>query len=159
MVGPRHQTPRRHPTIAPVLGHLRLGLVERRGLAGGRDDHRRVGTDLSSHIPSGIPPPPWLMQRGVPIWEAAGFLAMQLETLQGVYGHHHPGTCGLRPMRLADVRASADCPRNYVMFCCVPLFNMPKNRRTWGCGACRTKLPRSGSRVRILSPAPMFSYT
>lgn len=32
----------------------------------------------------------WLMQSGVPIWEAAGFLAMRPETLQRVYGHHHP---------------------------------------------------------------------
>jgi len=32
----------------------------------------------------------WLMQRRVPIWEAAGFLAMSEETLQRVYGHHHP---------------------------------------------------------------------
>lgn len=30
----------------------------------------------------------WLMRRGVPIWEAAGFLAMRPETLQRVYGHH-----------------------------------------------------------------------
>ncbi len=32
----------------------------------------------------------WLMQRGVPIWEAAGFLGMSRETLERVYGHHHP---------------------------------------------------------------------
>lgn len=32
----------------------------------------------------------WLMQRGVPKWEAAGFLAMTEETLERVYGHHHP---------------------------------------------------------------------
>jgi hypothetical protein len=30
------------------------------------------------------------MQRGVPKWEAAGFLAMTEETLERVYGHHHP---------------------------------------------------------------------
>jgi hypothetical protein len=28
--------------------------------------------------------------RGVPIWEAAGFLAMSPEMLQDTYGHHHP---------------------------------------------------------------------
>jgi integrase len=33
----------------------------------------------------------WLMQQGVPIWEAAGFLGMSPEVLQEVYGHHHPG--------------------------------------------------------------------
>jgi hypothetical protein len=32
----------------------------------------------------------WLMQRGVPIWEAAGFLGMSAEVLQETYGHHHP---------------------------------------------------------------------
>ncbi len=32
----------------------------------------------------------WLMQRGVPIWEAAGFLGMSSEVLQDTYGHHHP---------------------------------------------------------------------
>lgn len=32
----------------------------------------------------------WLMQRGVPTWEAAGFLGMTEATLIAVYGHHHP---------------------------------------------------------------------
>lgn len=32
----------------------------------------------------------WLMQNGVEIWEAAGFLGMSEETLRKVYGHHHP---------------------------------------------------------------------
>jgi integrase len=32
----------------------------------------------------------WLMQRGVPIWEAAGVLGMSPEVLQNTYGHHHP---------------------------------------------------------------------
>jgi hypothetical protein len=30
------------------------------------------------------------MQSGVPIWQAAGFLGMTTETLERVYGHHHP---------------------------------------------------------------------
>ena len=30
------------------------------------------------------------MQRGVPIWKAAGFLGMSPEILQDTYGHHHP---------------------------------------------------------------------
>lgn len=30
------------------------------------------------------------MQRGVQMWEAAGFLGMSRETLERVYGHHHP---------------------------------------------------------------------
>jgi integrase len=32
----------------------------------------------------------WLAQRGVPTWEAAGFLGMTGETFERVYGHHHP---------------------------------------------------------------------
>lgn len=32
----------------------------------------------------------WLMQRGAPLWEAAGFLGMSVEVLQENYGHHHP---------------------------------------------------------------------
>lgn len=32
----------------------------------------------------------WLMQQGCDLWEAAGYLGMTVETLQTVYGHHHP---------------------------------------------------------------------
>jgi integrase len=32
----------------------------------------------------------WMMQKGVPIWEAAGFLGMTVKTLETVYGHHSP---------------------------------------------------------------------
>ncbi|TBW33588.1 site-specific integrase [Siculibacillus lacustris] len=32
----------------------------------------------------------WLMQRGVELWEAAGYLGMTVETLERVYGHHSP---------------------------------------------------------------------
>ena len=32
----------------------------------------------------------WLMQAGTDPWQASGFLAMSLETLINVYGHHHP---------------------------------------------------------------------
>jgi len=32
----------------------------------------------------------WLMQKGTDPWQAAGFLSMSMETLQRVYGHHHP---------------------------------------------------------------------
>jgi hypothetical protein len=30
------------------------------------------------------------MQRGVPIWQAAGYLGMSAEVLERTYGHHHP---------------------------------------------------------------------
>jgi integrase len=32
----------------------------------------------------------WLMQAGVDPWQAAGYLAMSVETLLRTYGHHHP---------------------------------------------------------------------
>ena len=32
----------------------------------------------------------WLMQAGVPLWEAGGYLAMSENVLTEVYGHHHP---------------------------------------------------------------------
>jgi len=32
----------------------------------------------------------WLMQRGVPIWQAAGYLGMSAEMIERHYGHHHP---------------------------------------------------------------------
>jgi integrase len=32
----------------------------------------------------------WLMQNGVSMWEAAGFLGMSKEILEKTYGHHHP---------------------------------------------------------------------
>jgi integrase len=32
----------------------------------------------------------WLMQNGVPIWQAAGSLGMTVEMLERVYGKHHP---------------------------------------------------------------------
>jgi integrase len=32
----------------------------------------------------------WLMQRGVPMWQAAGYLGMSTDILDRVYGHHSP---------------------------------------------------------------------
>lgn len=32
----------------------------------------------------------WLMQRGVPAWEAAGYLGMSTQMIERVYGHHSP---------------------------------------------------------------------
>lgn len=32
----------------------------------------------------------WAMQRGVPIWEVAGYFGMTVDMIQRVYGHHHP---------------------------------------------------------------------
>jgi integrase len=60
----------------------------------------------------------WLMQSGVDKWEAAGFLGMSVETLDRVYGHHHPHhlrnaarALGYRPHeKLAISLAAADRP-------------------------------------------------
>ena len=48
----------------------------------------------------------WLMQNGVELWEAAGFLGMSEKTLRDVYGHHHPdfqrnAAKGFRPRKVA----------------------------------------------------------
>jgi len=32
----------------------------------------------------------WLMQAGIEIWQAAGFLGMSAEMVERTYGHHHP---------------------------------------------------------------------
>lgn len=32
----------------------------------------------------------WLMQQGVDLWTAAGYLGLTVEVLERVYGHHHP---------------------------------------------------------------------
>jgi integrase len=32
----------------------------------------------------------WMMQAGGDLWQSAGYLGMSVETLQRVYGHHHP---------------------------------------------------------------------
>ena len=51
----------------------------------------------------------WLMQRGVDKWEAAAILAMTIETLERVYGHHHPdylqGRRGGLPMTVRRMSA------------------------------------------------------
>jgi len=32
----------------------------------------------------------WAMQNGADLWQTAGYLGMTVETLEAVYGHHHP---------------------------------------------------------------------
>ncbi len=62
----------------------------------------------------------WLMQNGVEIWQAAGYLGMSEETLRKVYGHHHPdymrgaaegirrrnGTTNASPMKSPKISAT-----------------------------------------------------
>lgn len=53
----------------------------------------------------------WLMQAGVPKWEAAGFLAMSLETLEKTYGHHHPDHHALAAISFSR-KDGGNAPRN-----------------------------------------------
>jgi integrase len=53
----------------------------------------------------------WLMQSGTDVWQASGFLSMNMETLQRVYGHHHPDyqreaaeNIGRRPQNVRVIR-------------------------------------------------------
>ena len=59
----------------------------------------------------------WLMQKGVPVWEAAGFLGMSPAMVEQTYGHHHPAH-----MRGA-VEAIAGKDRRYSL--AISLVNIP----------------------------------
>jgi len=48
-----------------------------------------LGDDVTPHILRHTAAT-WLMQKGIDVWEAAGFLGMSPKTLWNVYGHHHP---------------------------------------------------------------------
>jgi len=48
-----------------------------------------LGADVTPHVLRHTRAT-WLMQHGVPIWEAAGALGMTVATLSAVYGHHDP---------------------------------------------------------------------
>jgi len=70
----------------------------------------------------------WLMQMGVDMWEAAGFLGMSVEMLDRVYGHHHPNhlkkaarAIGYRPrhdeslvVSLAEARKKREAPAQVI---------------------------------------------
>lgn len=49
----------------------------------------------------------WLMQRGVPVWEAAGYLGMTSAMLEKTYGHHHPDHHGQAVAALGSRPAQA----------------------------------------------------
>ena len=51
------------------------------------------------------------MQRGAPMWEAAGFLGISEKTLRDTYGHHHPAH--LRGA--ADAIASRRAPKKVAL--------------------------------------------
>jgi integrase len=95
----------RIPIPTKLLSHLRRARL--RGVELGfvvNEDGKRIGDvkrgfasacrragldDVSPHVLRHTCAT-WLMQRGVPMWDAAGFLGMSRETLERVYGHQHP---------------------------------------------------------------------
>lgn len=95
----------RQPIAPKLLSHLRrarrrgtdLGFVVHENGKRLRDIKRGFATACTKAGLQNVTPhvlrhtcATWLMQRGVPLWEAAGYLDMTPETLQRVYGHHHP---------------------------------------------------------------------
>jgi hypothetical protein len=64
------------------------------------------------------------MQRGAPVWEAAGFLGMSIEVLQENYGHHHPDF-----MRAAASAITAKSRHVSVVETVVGLETFRKNRK------------------------------
>jgi hypothetical protein len=42
------------------------------------------------------------MQRGMPVWEAAGFPGMSAEVLLGTCGHHHRTSCTAQQNAIAS---------------------------------------------------------
>ena len=96
----------RIPIPAKLLGHLRRARVRgtemgfvvndngarlgdiKRGFTSARAT-AKLGKDVTPHTLRHTCAT-WLMQHGVSTWEASGFLGMSRETLERVYGHHHP---------------------------------------------------------------------
>ena len=61
------------------------------------------------------------MQQGVAMWEAAGFLGMTQETLEKVYGHHHPDYLATPPGPFRDCpRDAGATPANSRVSCRLP---------------------------------------
>jgi integrase len=100
----KRQTP--CPIPPRLLAHLkrwkRLGLVHKHVVEWNGDPVTRVsksfrracevaglGEDVTPHTLRHTAAT-WMMQNGVPTWQASGFLGMSEEVLKDVYGHHHP---------------------------------------------------------------------
>lgn len=48
-----------------------------------------LGKDVTPHVLRHTAAT-WMMLNGADLWQAAGYLGMSVQTLQSVYGHHHP---------------------------------------------------------------------
>ncbi|MFL6795814.1 MAG: site-specific integrase [Xanthobacteraceae bacterium] len=105
----RHETKKRQPPVklpARLLAHMRRW--KRRGLSkrtviewNGKpiSSVRKgftaavrgagLGPEVTPHILRHTCAT-WLMQSGVNLWDAAGFLGMTVQQLERSYGHHHP---------------------------------------------------------------------
>lgn len=104
--GERETKKRRPPVRLPValLAHLRRWrargqryVVEWNGVPVERVGKAFRSVVRSTGTPGSVTPhtlrhtaATWLMQAGAPIWEISGYLGMTVETLERVYGHHHP---------------------------------------------------------------------
>lgn len=77
----------------------------------------------------------WLMQGGVDVYEAAGFLGMSVETLLDVYGHHHPDfQAGAASAQRGRKRGTG----------VEPIAQRPRNAQETT-GKLRERAPRGGS--------------
>jgi len=105
----RRQTNKRQPPVklpARLLAHMRrwerLGLARKsvvewngKPVASVRKGFEAavraasLGPDVTPHILRHTCTT-WLMQKGVNLWDAAGFLGMTVQQLEQGYGHHHP---------------------------------------------------------------------
>lgn len=74
------------------VGDIRKGWSRAILLAAKMAEDKDIYIDLSDCTPHVLRHTcaTWTMQGGADIWDAAGRLGMSIETLQKVYGHHHP---------------------------------------------------------------------
>ena len=105
----RRETKKRQPPVklpSRLLAHLRrwvrVGAARRAVVEWNRQPVKSVRKGFEAAVrAAGLGPEvtphilrhtcaTWLMQRGVDLWDAAGFLGMTVQQLEATYGHHHP---------------------------------------------------------------------
>ena len=107
----KRQTKKRAPAIRlnpGLLSHMRrwrkngqIFVVEFKGAPVGKLRRSFASAVAAAELGDGVTPhtlrhtaATWMMQNGADLWDAAGYLGMTVETLEQVYGHHHPGHMG-----------------------------------------------------------------